>query len=93
MPIVLVGLLPFDRLLWDAAEQKNHEDRRDVMMRFYLALKAAGDRNIHFIDGNGLLPAGQSGIYTTGVHPTSHGFAPMTERLAPQLRLLLNGVD
>ncbi len=43
---------------------------------------------LYFIDGDGLLPAGLSGAYVDGIHPTSHGFALIAERLAPQLRAI-----
>lgn len=89
VPVLLVGIVPFNMTLWNASRQKTLDDLRDVLMAFYLARKAAGDRNIHFIDGHGLLPAGQTGIYVDGVHPTSYGFAVMTERLAPQIRSIL----
>ena len=35
-----------------------------------------------------LLPSGVTGAYVDGTHPTSHGFAIMSERLAPQLSSL-----
>ena len=86
VPVILVGQLPFDRTLWNATARKAHDDCRHVMMRFYLSRK---DRNLHFIDGNGLLPTGRTGIYTDGVHPTGYGFAVMTDRLDAQIRNLL----
>ncbi len=90
IPILLVGMVPFDQILWNTERRKVLDERRDILMKFYLTRKAAGDENIHFIDGHGLLPIGQSGIYVDGVHPTSYGFAVMAERLAPQIRSILD---
>lgn len=88
-PIVLVGNVPYDQTLWHEATRSRLDHKRDVMMSFYLATKAAGDSNIHFIDGNSLLIPGQSGTYVDGVHPTSGGFSKIAERLAPQLASIL----
>lgn len=88
-PIVLVGNIPYDQTLWNEDARILHDRRRDVMMSYYLATKAAGDGNIHFIDGNSLVIPGQGGTYVDGVHPTSGGFTKIAERLAPQLSGIL----
>jgi hypothetical protein len=90
-PIVLMGCPAFDQSLWSAKARRDLDLKRNVTMRAYLNAKDAGDAHLHFIDGNGLLPAGLTGAYVDGVHPTSHGFAIMAERLAPQLRAILLG--
>lgn len=87
-PIALLSGPAFDKLLWHAETVDFVERRRDIAMQIYLERRSRGDTNFHFIDGNGLLPAGLSGAYVDGVHPTSHGFAIMAERLAPQLRAI-----
>lgn len=84
-PIVIVSCPSFDKILWDPALRKLLGERRDCMMAYTVRARRSGDTNIHFIDGNALLPAGVPGAYVDGVHPTSHGFAIMAERLAPQL--------
>lgn len=38
---------------------------------------------------HGLLPIGAPGIFSDGIHPSSHGFAIMAERLEPQFRRVL----
>jgi lysophospholipase L1-like esterase len=93
-PIVIMGCPGFDKSLWSATTRELLDRKRDTAMRTYLGLKDAGDANLHFIDGNGLLPAGITGAYVDGVHPTSHGFAIMAEHLAPQLRAIrLRGIE
>lgn len=87
-PIVIISGPAFNQILWDPARRAIIDRKRDTAMRTYLKRKDAGDKNIHFIDGSALLPAGLTGTYVDGVHPTSHGFAIMAERLEPQLRAL-----
>jgi lysophospholipase L1-like esterase len=88
-PIVIMGPLGLNKSDHDATFRKTCEGRRDVSMRFYLQRKDAGDNNIHFIDGEGLLPIGAVASYVDGVHPTSTGFVMIAERLFPQLKLIL----
>ena len=87
-PIVLMSCPGFDQRFRNSQLHEKNDRRRDIAMRVYLDLKAGGDRALHYIDGHGLLPGGSSGAYVDGVHPTSHGFALMAERLAPQLRAI-----
>jgi len=88
-PIILIGNVPYNQTLWKADIYAQLERKREVLMEFYLERKRAGDADLHFIDGHGLLPIGESGVYVDGVHPTSYGFALMAERLAPQLSRIL----
>lgn len=89
IPIVLISNVPYDQTLWNAKSRDALDAKRDVMMAYYLAAKQAGDTNLHFIDGHGLLPIGASGMYVDGVHPTSGGFSVIAERLAPQIARIL----
>ncbi len=87
-PIVLIGNICYDSYLWKKEISESLNDRRHAMMDFYLRSRGMGERNIHFIDGFGLIPPGIDGSYVDGVHPTSAGFAMMAERLAPYFRVL-----
>lgn len=87
-PIVIVSSPAFDQSLWGAKNRGFDSRKRDIAMRTYLRLKDAGDAHIHFIDGRGLLHAGETGNYVDGVHPTSQGFVRIAENLAPQLRVI-----
>lgn len=87
-PIVLISCPDFDPLLWNPKYRDEQDAKRDVVMRVYVQGKEQGDRHLHYIDGPGLLPSGLTGAYVDGTHPTSHGFAIMAERLAPQLRVI-----
>lgn len=88
-PIVLQGCLSFNSVRLDPTVRHKNDCRRDTLIRFYLQAKDAGDAHLYFIDGQGLIPAGLTGTFVDGVHPTSSGFAMMAERLAPQLATIL----
>ncbi|HWL53789.1 MAG TPA: SGNH/GDSL hydrolase family protein [Chthoniobacteraceae bacterium] len=87
-PIVLLGTVGLNGAWWDAPLRALLTKRRDAMMRYYLKAKEAGDANLHFIDGEGLLPSGLSGAFVDGSHPTSGGFFTMAQRLVPHLELI-----
>lgn len=88
-PIILMGNIPYDQSLWNRELLDLHDAKRHRLMEFYLARRAAGDSHLYFIDGHGLLPIGAPGIFSDGIHPSSHGFAIMAERLEPQFRRVL----
>ena len=88
-PILIVTNVCFSTYDWRDSTRDELEQRRDVMMEFYLRTRESGDRNIHLADGFSLIPFGTDGAYVDGVHPTDHGFALMAERLAPAIRMIL----
>lgn len=88
-PIILVGNVAYNQTLMDQKLWLELDRKREVLMAVYLNRRSAGDTNLHFIDGHGLLPIAQTGVFVDGVHPTSHGFALVAERLAPQLARIL----
>jgi len=88
-PVVLVGNVPFNQMLWDGNMRGMLEEKRDVLMACYLAARQAGDRQVYFVDGHSLIRPGQSGAYVDGIHPTSGGFSEMARNLAPQLSSIL----
>lgn len=90
-PVIIVSSPAFNQILWNEEARAVEADKRDTAMRVYLRARDAGDRHLHFVDGRGILPAGIDGAYVDGVHPTSHGFALMAERLALQLRAIRLG--
>lgn len=84
-PIVLVSKIHFYR-----ENRIEAERQREVMIHFYSETRSSGDEHLHFIDGWSLLHNNEDMALVDGVHPTSHGFALMAERLAPQLGYALN---
>lgn len=73
---------------WDRKYYDLMSSLREELMTWFLKFKQAGDRNIHFIDGNALLAPGSSGTYVDGRHPTNLGFQIMAERIVEQLRVI-----
>lgn len=65
------------------------ETYRDIMIHFYSRMRRAGDRNVHFVDGEALIPFGASCATVDGAHPADHGFQMMAERLAPFVSKIL----
>jgi len=76
---------------YDFSPERRHvlEDRRDIMMAFYVRRRRGGDRRIHLADGFGLLPFGADALTVDGVHLSDHGFQIVAERLAPIIEQIL----
>jgi len=65
------------------------EQKRDHMMAFYSARRAAGDLNVHFFDMFDMIHFAADAAYVDGVHPTDEGFQLMARRLAPAIERIL----
>ena len=88
-PIVLMSKIVYAASVYDKAYREKHEQWRDIMIHFYSKQRKAGDENIHFVDGNTLIPYGADLSHVDGGHPTGAGFQLMAERLTPQIMRLL----
>ncbi|MHC4884057.1 MAG: SGNH/GDSL hydrolase family protein [Planctomycetota bacterium] len=89
-PIILASRIVFSQCTWNKGTRQDHEDKRDIMIETYAKMRRKGDRNIHFIDGNTLIPYGQDLAYSdAGVHPTTYGFEIMARVMAPQLEAIM----
>ena len=65
---------------------------RDIQKNTVEACRAAGDRNIYFLDGSELLdPLIYDEATVDGVHPTDLGFTMMADGMAPVIRKILDG--
>lgn len=76
-PIICVSKVHYYREWLIPSARQEAERQRDVMIKHYSARRAAGDANIHFVDGWSLVGAGEDLAFVDGVHPTSQGFALM----------------
>ena len=84
VPIVMVSRPDFDRNPADA------QACRDIILETYAQARAAGDRNVYFVDGQTLLGDTDRDMCTVdGVHPNSLGFLRMADALEPVLRGIL----
>ena len=88
-PIVLMGKIVYATASYDKAYLEQHEQRRDIMIHFYSRRRKAGDENIHFIDGDALIPYGADLSHVDGGHPTGAGFQLMAGRLTPLIARIL----
>lgn len=66
------------------------EANREVVRRVVAARRAAGDLNIHLVEGFDLLGPQQADGLIDGLHPNTLGYFWMAEALAPRLKTILN---
>jgi hypothetical protein len=68
---------------------REREEMRGVVRQAAAARIAAGDRNVHLVEGTDLLGPAQGAGLVDGVHPNDLGFEWMAEGLANRLRTVL----
>jgi len=88
-PILLTTTVCFSGFDYSFERKATTERKRDVVFEFYARQRRRGDRDLHLVDGFGLIPFGTDAAYVDGVHPTDHGFQMMADRLAPQIQQIL----
>ena len=72
------------------AQQEEILKRRDVIMSSYLKARAAGDKNVYFIDGMGFNVAPhQYEMSVDGIHPNDAGFIRMADAIGTVIRHVL----
>ncbi len=72
----------------------SEKDRRAAVRATYDAARAAGDKNVYFIDGSTLMPEEIRNEGTVdNCHPTDLGFYFMARRILPVLRRALTGEE
>ncbi len=86
-PILLVSRIRFARdvLNGDKGRKAAARFQRQLVER----LRAAGDRNVHFLDGKTLLGAGFDECTVDGVHATDLGFMRMADKMTPVIAGIL----
>ena len=68
-------------------EQEHILQRRDVVMSSYLKARAAGDKNVYFVDGISFNAISHQYETTVdGVHPNDFGFVRMAESIGAVIR-------
>ena len=90
-PILLVSRLPYASEFGDSNECT--EDRRqytEIHLKELQKRRAAGDKNIHFLDGTTLYGDDPTECTVDGVHGTDLGFYMVARRMAPVIRRILN---
>ena len=84
LPVILVSRPDFD------GNPEQSKQRRDVILRTYANAKAAGDRNVYFVDGQQFFGPRDRDLCTVdGTHPNDIGFLRMADGLETILRTAL----
>jgi lysophospholipase L1-like esterase len=88
-PIVLVEDRTYDYSWIKQSARDRHAATRGALRKAYEALRAAGDANLHYLEGGTLL--GDDGDATTdGSHPNDLGFYRQARAMEPLLRKVLS---
>ena len=80
LPYIMISRVDFD-----CSYEKNLE-RRDVIYETYRYALSQGDKNVYFIDGEGVFRGEDFDMCTVdGTHPNDHGFALMAKAIGDEL--------
>jgi len=89
-PILAVSRIPFSTEVWHPQAVQKRLANRDLQRRTIEDLRAAGDANVHFFDGSGLLGTRDWEECTVdSVHPNDLGFLRIAEGLESPVRRIL----
>ena len=89
VPILVVSRIPWARDLISPSQMKDRVHKRDFQRDLVERRRAAGDENLHFLDGAELLPEDPTECTVDGAHATDLGFWQMARALEPVLRGIL----
>jgi lysophospholipase L1-like esterase len=90
VPILAVSRIPFATEAWHPKAIESRLRNRDFQKQTIDDLRAAGDQNVHFLDGSGLLGKDDWQECTVdSVHPNDLGFLRIAESLTPVIRRIL----
>jgi lysophospholipase L1-like esterase len=88
-PILIMGPLCYAQYDYCPQVRFDLDEERRISMDVYVNFWKEGDRNIHFVDGYGLIPFGTEAAFVDGVHPTDHGFQLIAQRLSQSIQQIL----
>jgi len=88
-PVLVLSRIPFARQKFDEEARRQQETRKKMQIELVRSLRAAGDQNIYFHDGEKLLLHHGQECFVDGIHPTDLGFMQMADGLEPVLRTIL----
>ncbi len=89
LPVLVISKIPYAAELNHPAVYQVARDRAQFQRRFVEQRRAAGDANIHFLDGETLLGERPDEGTVDGVHPTALGFMNMANGIEPAIRSIL----
>jgi len=88
-PILLVSSLPFTPDDFSREFGGRHERLTQLYLAELQKRRAAGDKNLHFLDGQSLLGPEPFECLVDGVHASDLGFHEIAKRMAPVIERIL----
>ncbi|GAB4151551.1 MAG: SGNH/GDSL hydrolase family protein [Planctomycetaceae bacterium] len=88
-PILLVEDRSYANSFLVASRRKRNEENRKALRHAYETLKKAGDKNLHYLEGEHLLGSDGEGTVDSS-HPTDLGFVRQADAFEKALRPILN---
>jgi lysophospholipase L1-like esterase len=89
VPVLVLSRIAFASDLTHAAARDERDRAAGFQAHTVQALREAGDRHVHFLDGSALLGPDSDECTVDGVHPTDLGFLRIARGLEPRFRRLL----
>ena len=89
IPILVISKIRYANEIHFPGTLKAAQDRAKFQKELVETKRAAGDVNLHFLDGSTLLGEHPDEGTVDGVHPTSHGFMMMADGIEPAIRSIL----
>ena len=89
LPILVMSKIRYAREINNADSLKRQKAVADFQKTLVEKKKAAGDKNIYFLNGGELLGENAAECTVDGVHPTDLGFMRMAEGIEPVLKEIL----
>jgi lysophospholipase L1-like esterase len=89
VPILVLSKIRYARELHEPEQMAELKKRAAFQRELVERRSAAGDNNIHFLDGGTLLGDNYEECTVDGVHPNALGFMRMADALEPEFRRLL----
>lgn len=89
LPILVISKIRYAAEIGDATKLHAAEARARFQAELVEARRAAGDRQLHFLDGATLLGDRADECTVDGVHPTALGFMKMADAIEPVIRSIL----
>lgn len=89
VPILIISKIRYAGELSGRSQLEKAQARAKFQADFVRARQAAGDSNIHFLNGGALLGEHAHECTVDGVHPTDLGFMKMANVIEPVIRAIL----
>ena len=89
VPILIMSKIHYAGELNSRSQLETVRGRAKFQADFVKTRQAAGDKNIHFLNGGSLLGEHAHECTVDGVHPTDLGFMKMAEAIQPMIKTIL----